>query len=189
MTTDTLKQAELIQVKNLEEKYGKSIAEWKTILQQSKLVKHGEMVSFLKDKHAMTHGYANMLVHLANQSHAGAVENQDVLITDQYTGKETLKPWYDQIIDKIKSFGNDVELSPKKAYVSVRRKKQFAIIQPSTKTRLDVGINLKDTAPTGNLEASGSWNTMCTHRIKIEQENDVNQQVFDWLQKAYDQAR
>ena len=90
-----------------------------------------------------------MIVHYAKQSHAGAAESGDELVTDQYKGKENLKPWYDQIIAGIKKFGNDVELSPKKAYVSIRRKKQFALIQPSTKDRLDVGVNIKGVAPSG----------------------------------------
>ena len=57
-----------------------------------------------------------------------------MMIAEQYKGKEKLKPWYDKIMAEINKFGKDVELAPKKAYVSLRRKKQFAIIQPSTKT-------------------------------------------------------
>ena len=89
---------------------------------------------------------------------------------------------------KVLLVGNDVEISPKKAYASLRRKKQFAIIQPSTKARLDIGLNLKNTAPSGKLEASGSWNAMCTHRIKIEDEKHVDAEVFKWIKQAYDAA-
>ena len=89
---------------------------------------------------------------------------------------------------EIKAFGNDVEVSPKKAYVSVRRKKQFAIIQPSTKTRLDVGLNLKGVEPNGSLEASGSWNAMCTHRVKVEDEKMISKELVEQIRKAYEQA-
>ena len=58
---------------------------------------------------------------------------------------------YDAVIKSVSRFGNDVEISPKKAYVSLRRNKQFAIVQPSTKTRVDVGINLKSVEPTDRL--------------------------------------
>ena len=137
-------------------------------MNKSGFSKHGELVSFLKEKHGFTHGNANVIVHYAKQSHAGAAESGDDLVNDQYRGKENLKPWYDQIMAEVKKFGTDLELSPKKAYVSLRRKKQFELIQPSTKDRLDVGINLKGVAPSGMATASGSWNAMCTHRIKIE---------------------
>jgi predicted transport protein len=89
---------------------------------------------------------------------------------------------------EIQKFGDDVEIAPKNAYVSLRRKKQFAIIQPSTKTRLDVGLNIKGLAPSGKLEASGSWNAMCTHRIKVEDASGINEELIAWIRQAYDQA-
>ncbi|MGZ8558327.1 MAG: DUF5655 domain-containing protein, partial [Chitinophagaceae bacterium] len=109
-------------------------------------------------------------------------------ITDQYKDKEKLKPWYDKIMSEVNKFGKDVELSPKKAYVSLRRTKQFAIIQPSTKDRLDVGLNIKGVAPSGNVTAAGSWNSMCTHRIKVEDEKMITKELIEWIKKSYDQA-
>ena len=88
----------------------------------------------------------------------------------------------------ITAFGNDIEISPKKAYVSLRRKKQFAIFQPSTKARLDVGLNIKDLDPSGRLEPGKSWNAMCTHRIKIEDNKALDKELIAWIRKAYDQA-
>ena len=128
------------------------------------------------------------MVHFAKQSHAGAAENETDWIEEQYKGKENMKPWYDKLMDAINKFGKDIEVSPKKAYVSLRRKKQFAIIQPSTKTRMDVGLNIKGVPPSGNVEAAGTWNAMCTHRIKIEDEKAINKELIGWIQKSYDQA-
>lgn len=177
------------QLKNVEEKTGKKLEEWKSIINNSGLSKHGELVTLLKEKHGLGHGNANMLVHEAKRSAATTAENTGELVTNQYNGKEALKKWYDDIIEQVNAFGNDVELSPKKAYVSLRRKKQFALIQPSTKTRLDIGVNIKNVEPLGKLEAGGSWNAMCTHRIKIEDKKDLNKEVINWLKQAYDQAR
>jgi len=87
---------------------------------------------------------------------------------------------------KIQGFGNDIEVSPKKAYVSLRRNKQFAIVQPSTATRLDVGINLKGTKPTGRLEASGSFNAMVSHRVRLSKTTEINKELLGWLKKAYE---
>jgi hypothetical protein len=56
-----------------------------------------------------------------------------------------------------------VATAPKKANASVRRRKQFALIRPSTCTRLDVGLILKSRAPTGLLARAGSSNAMFTH--------------------------
>lgn len=81
-----------------------------------------------------------------------------------------------------------MEISPKKAYVSLRRSKQFAIIQPSTATRVDVGINLKGHKATDRLEASGSFNSMVSHRVRIADKKEVNKELIGWLREAYDNA-
>lgn len=188
MSSEALDKAYQTQITNIENNTGKKLNEWIAIVNKSGFSKHGELVSFLKEKHGFTHGNANMLVHYAKQSHAAAAENSDDLIAEQYKGKEELKAWYDKLMTAINKFGKDVELSPKKAYVSLRRKKQFAIIQPSTKTRLDIGLNIKGVEASGNVEASGSWNAMCTHRIKVEDAKMINKELIEWIKKSYDQA-
>ncbi|HEV7780259.1 MAG TPA: DUF4287 domain-containing protein [Chitinophagaceae bacterium] len=188
MSSESLDKAYATQIANIEKSTGKKLNDWIAIVNKSGFTKHGELVSFLKEKHGFTHGNANMVVHYAKQSHAGAAENSDDLITEQYKGKENLKPWYDKIMSEINKLGKDVELSPKKAYVSLRRKKQFAILQPSTKDRLDLGLNIKGVAPSGIVEEGSKWNAMCTHRIKITEEKAINKELFNWIKQAYEQA-
>ncbi|QQS40288.1 MAG: DUF4287 domain-containing protein [Acidobacteriota bacterium] len=174
-------------IKNLEEKTGKPFSHWIDVVRKSGLVKHGEIVKMLKTDHEFTHGYANLVAHKAKQSDAGSAEDAD-LISDQYKGRENLYPFYTALIKEIQKFGKDVEIAPKKSYVSLRRKKQFALIQPSTKTRLDIGINMKDVKPEGKLEAAGSWNSMCSHRVRVESKDDIDKKVIGWLKEAYEQA-
>jgi hypothetical protein len=40
----------------------------------------------------------------------------------------------------------------------------------------------------GRLEAAGSFNSMCTHRIRVEDAAGVDAEVLRWLRKAYDGA-
>jgi predicted transport protein len=175
-------------IENLHKNTGKTLEQWIEIVKKSGFAKHGEVIRFLKEKHAFTHGFANLVAHKAKGSDAGSAADPTDLVENQYNGKEALRPFYDQLIEKIKTFGADVELAPKNAYVSLRRKKQFALIQPSTKSRLDIGLNIKDLAPAGKLEASGSFNSMCTHRIRIESIDDLDKAVYEWLKAAYDRA-
>lgn len=188
MSSETIDKAIQTQIDNIEKNSGKKLKDWIAIVNKSGLEKHGELVNFLKAKHDFTHGNANTVVHFAKQSHAGAAENETDWIAEQYKGKEDMKAWYDKLMEAINKFGKDVEVSPKKAYVSLRRKKQFAIIQPSTKTRMDIGLNIKGVAPTGNAEKAGSWNAMCTHRIKVEDEKAINKDLLNWIKQSYDQA-
>lgn len=175
-------------VANLPEKTGKSLEEWKTLLGASGLAKHGEMVSLLKKEHGVTHGFANLIVHEFRGGVISAPTPAGDLVEAQYQGKETLRPLYDAIMKEVAGFGSDMEVAPKKAYVSLRRKKQFALLQPSTKTRLDVGIKLKGVDPEGRLEASGSFNSMVTHRVRVTDPAEVDAHLIGWLRKAYEAA-
>ena len=171
---------------NMPEKTGKSLDQWLKIARASKLEKHGEIVKHLKAEHGLGHGYANLVAHKLKEDASPA---GDALIEQQYAGaKADLRPIYDAIMKRVEKFGSDVEVSPKKGYVSLRRSKQFAIIQPSTKTRVDVGINLKGEPTTDRLEASGSFNAMVSHRVRVESVEDIDKELIGWLRKAYGEA-
>ena len=103
--------------------------------------------------------------------------------------KSDLRPIYEALVKAMSSFGKDVEFAPKKAYVSLRRKKQFGLIQPSTKTRVDVGLNLGNAKATKRLEKSQGFNAMVSHRIRLENLDDIDQQLINWLKKAYEGAK
>jgi hypothetical protein len=176
-------------IAGLREKTGKSLADWLGILRASKLSKHKEFVTLLKTEHGLTHGYANMIALQALQSDSQTAGDTDALVDAQYAGaKAGLRAIYDAVLAAVKKFGNDVEVAPKKAYVSLRRSKQFAIVQPSTASRVDVGINLKATEPAGRLEASGSFNAMLSHRVRVSTPAEVDRELIGWLKKAYDEA-
>lgn len=174
-------------VRNLEEKTGKPLAHWVDVAKKSGGAKHAQIVKYLKDKHDLGHGYANMIAHSALESSAMHADGDD-LVSSQYSGaKGALRPIYDAILKKVATFG-ELEVSPKKTYVSLRRKKQFAIVQPSTATRLDVGLNLKGHPPTDRLEPSGSFNSMVSHRVRLESVKEVDAELAAWLKKAYEDA-
>ena len=111
------------------------------------------------------------------------------LVSDMFAGdKAELRPIFDALMTAIRGFGSDIEESPKKGYLSLRRTTQFATLHPSTKTRFDLGLKLKAVPPGPRLEAAGSWNAMVTHRVRLASESDVDADVIGWLRKAYDMA-
>ena len=174
-------------IANLEAKTGKTLAVWTKLVQAEKFQKHSAMIAFLKSSHGLGHGYANLVARSAMD--AGAPSRGDDPLAEQYAGsKAVLRPIYDALLAAVQKFGSDIEVSPKKAYVSLRRSKQFAILQPSTATRLDVGLNLKGVAPEGRLETAGSFNSMVSHRVRLESVKGADKQLIGWLKQAYDQA-
>lgn len=175
-------------IDNLHKNTGRTLEEWIVIVRKEHFAKHGEMMKFLKETHGLTHGYANLIVHKAKGSDAGSAADQDALIAKQYQGKEHLRPIYDALMKEIARFGGDVEVAPKNAYVSLRRKKQFAMLQPATKTRFEIGINLRGHKPKGKLHAVNSANAMCSHTINIAGAGDIDEEVLRWIKLAYDNA-
>lgn len=90
---------------------------------------------------------------------------------------------------KLAKFGDDVRVAPTNTYISLLRgSKKFGIVQPSAAERIDIGIKLKGLAPSGRLEAAGSWNIMVTHRVRISDPKQIDAKVLVWLKQAYDAA-
>lgn len=171
-------------IDNMPEKTGKSLGEWKVILKEKAFEKHGIAVKYLKTEHGVTHGFANTIVALSKEEK----KEPDDLVSLQYKGKEQLFPIYEKLIEIAKSLGSDVVITPKKGSVSIIRKKQFFLIKPATKTRIDLGLKLIGKETTDRLENSGPFGTMCTHRVRLTAVSQVDQELIDWLAEAYSKA-
>ena len=171
-------------IDNMPEKTGKSLDEWKRILSSKSYTKHSESVNFLKSEHGVTHGFANTIVTLWKDKNEIPVD----LVSNQYKGKESLKPIYEELIKVVKEFGTDVIVTPKKGSVSIIRKKQFALIKPATKTRIDLGLKLVGKDLTERLENSGPFGTMCTHRVQLSNIEHLDEELKEWLREAYEKA-
>lgn len=166
---------------NLPVKTGKPLDDWLRIVSAAKFEKHGQIVSFLKSEHGVTHGFANLIAAKALETEAPADP-----VSEQYSGtKADLKPIYDEILAFAQGLGDDVEVAPKKDSVSLRRKKQFALVTPATKSRIDLGLALKGMEASGRLE---TYNAMCSHRVRLEQVADFDDQVRGWMAEAYSRS-
>ncbi|RLD22536.1 MAG: DUF4287 domain-containing protein [Bacteroidetes bacterium] len=171
-------------IDNMPEKTGKSLAEWKKVLGSKSFNKHLEAVKFLKTEHGVTHGFANTIVTLSKEEN----EAPEDLVKTQYQGKEVLVSIYEALIEVVKGFGDDVIVTPKKGSVSIIRKKQFTLIKPATKTRIDLGFKLVGKELTQRLENSGPFGTMCTHRVQISGIDQIDKELTGWLREAYEMS-
>ncbi len=182
----TPEQMAAAMIANLAHKTGKDLKQWLAVVRQFGEERHGEIVKRLKSEHALTHGYANLVAHSFRQGATG-LPDEARLVDAQYAGaKASLRPIYEKIVSTVSGFGQDVMIAPKKTYVSLRRNKQFALVQPSTRTRVDVGINLPGQTPTSRLEASGSFNAMVSHRVRLSDLDQVDAEIIEWLRNAYE---
>jgi hypothetical protein len=186
----SLDKAVQTQIDNIQKKTGKSFEELTAIVNKSGLSKHGEIRDYLKRELGLGHGDANSLVHAVLQSdgtRAAEGKSQDAVLDEIYTGaKAGFRPIHEKLVKQINTFG-DYEVVPKKGYVSLRRKRQFAMIGPKTNSRFEVGINAKDFKKSARLleQPKGS---MCNYIVNLADVKEVDSELVAWLKAAYEQA-
>jgi hypothetical protein len=188
----SLDKAVETQLNNIQAKTGKTLAELSALVKASGLTKHGEIRAMLQKELGLGHGDANAVVHHALQSDGARAAiargaTADEVLDDIYAGpKAPLRPIHDKLMAAINQFG-DFEVAPKKGYVSLRRKKQFAMIGPATNTWVEVGLNMKGAKADERLieQPAGS---MCNFKVKLTDAKEVNKALIGWIKQAYEQA-
>jgi hypothetical protein len=188
----SLDQARQTQLRNIQNKTGKSLEQIRAMIKKSGLTKHGEIREMLKKDLGLGFGDANALVHFAlssdGQSAAQAAEASATDVLDQiYTGaKAALRPVHNRVMESIDKFG-PFEIVPKKGYVSLRRKKQFAMIGPGTKGRLEIGLNMEGVEAGPRLTAMPPGG-MCQYKVYLSSTDEVNRELVGWLRTAFESA-
>jgi hypothetical protein len=188
----SLDQARETQLKNIQAKTGKTLAQLRAYIQKSGLSKHGEIRAMLMKDFGLGHGDANSLVHFAKESDgqsaaaASGLSTGDV-VDEIYTGgKAGLRPVHDKVMAAVEGLG-EFEIAPKKGYLSLRRKKQFAMVGPGTKGRLEVGLNMKGLPATERLLAQPPGG-MCQYKVFLTDAKEVDAELKGWLRTAYESA-
>jgi hypothetical protein len=187
---DSLDKAIQTQIDNIQKKTGKSLAELSAFIKQSGLSKHGEIRDMLKQKLGLGYGDANTLVHVVLKSdgtRAAEGRSMDAVLDEIYTGaKAGFRPIHEALMKHINKFG-EFEIVPKKGYVSLRRKKQFAMIGPKTNTRFEVGINIKGLRKNTRLLEQPAGG-MCNYIIPLTNAKEVDAELIAWIKSAYEGA-
>ena len=186
----SLDQARATQVANIESKTGQSIDALRTALAASGHARHGEARAWLMETYGLGHGDANALVHYARGSDgqtASADKTDDAVLDEIYAGKKAhLRPVHDAVLNAARALG-EFEVVPKKGYVALRRKKQFAMIGPKTNDRAELGINLKDDAACERAVALKPGG-MCQWAVALTVPEQIDAEITSLLRRAYDAA-
>lgn len=188
--------ATITQLKNIQARTGKTIAELHAAVAASGAAKHGERRSWLMEHFKLGYGDANAVAlffgkPLPDLDNAAVIAPAPAAHGDPldaiYVGaKAALRPLHEAVLSQVRALG-PFEEAPKKSYISLRRKKQFAMVGPATKDSVEIGLNAKD-LPTHarlKLQPPGS---MCSATTRITSATDVDPLLQSWLRKAYDSA-
>ena len=169
-------------------KTGKTPEDFRVLVAERGLVKHGEIVAWLKADYGLGHGHANAVTHVVLHAQDPQVPEEAQVSSHFRGGKARWRAPYEALLDAVKRFGADVGVAPTTSYLSlVRQGKKFAILAV-TAERLDLGIKCKGVPAQGRFEEAGAWNAMVTHRVRIHEPGELDEEVLAWLQHAYEQA-
>ncbi|MGH6951163.1 MAG: DUF5655 domain-containing protein [Vitreimonas sp.] len=189
---DTMDKAIATQIANIEKKTGKSLAQLTAAIRKSGKAKHGEIRSWLMESYGIGHGDANTLTHVALKSDGASAAKAagataDNVLAEIYAGKKAhLRPIHDKLMAAIAKFGEH-EVAPKKGYVSLRRKKQFAMLGPKTNDRFELGINLKDDISDTRVKIVPPGG-MCQYIVPLTSADEVDAKLIAYIRRAYDAA-
>jgi hypothetical protein len=177
-------------IRNLKDKTGRSIGQWADLVgSKAPAGTRKERIAWLQREHALGHTQASMIVDWVDRPEVFEDRDPAALVEAMFKGKEPINPIYTRLASVIQELGDDVRLEPRQTYVAFSRVRQFAVLQPSTATRLDVGLVLPDAAETPRLRAAGSFGSgRISHRVSLAHEDEIDAELTGWLNDAYEVA-
>jgi hypothetical protein len=184
-------------VAELQQKTGRSLEEWVTLLRKEAPSGHMPRVKWLKAKHKLGHNSAWGIAERTDgkggheDSPEAYLKTAVRYVEEQYAGpKEKLRPLYEELLSLGKSIGADAKACPCKTMVPVYRNHVFAQIKPATNARIDLGFALatyKGKLPKRLIDTGGlAKKDRITHRMEIKSAADLDDDVKKWLKIAYD---
>ncbi len=189
--------ATITQLRNIQARTGQTIAGLLAALAASGAARHAEKRSWLMERFQLGYGDANTVAHFAAKplpdlgegapaAVPPAAPAADPLDTIYAGAKAGLRPLHEAVLAVVCGFG-DFETAPKKDYVSLRRKKQFAMVGPATRDRIEIGLNGKDLPDDPRLKRLPPGG-MCQATTRIGSLAEVDAALAGWLRRAYDAA-
>jgi hypothetical protein len=181
----------------LKQKTGSTLEEWIKLVQKNGPPMEKERRAWLKAEHSLGMNYAGWIAeHSVGKGDDGNPETYlrqaDEFVEKMYSGpKEALLPIFEELVGLGRNLGNDVKVCPCQTMVPLYRKHVFAQIKPTTRTRIDLGLALKDTKVPKRLIDTGGLakKDRITHRIEITSVKDIDGEVKKWLKAAYEMDR
>jgi len=181
-------------IAGLKQKTGRSLEEWLKLVEKDGPETEKERRAWLKARHGLGMNYAMWIAGCSTGN--GEDGNPETYLKQaasyvdkMFAGpKEALLPLYDALLKLGRSLGKDVKVCPCQTMVPLYHNHVFAQVKPTTRTRIDLGLALRDTKVPKRLINTGGFEKKdrITHRIEITSLQDIDAEVKKWITKAYD---
>ena len=181
----------------LKQKTGRTLEEWIKFIAKEGPATEKDRREWLKAKHGLGTNYAWWIAERSvgkgdDGSPETYLQQAEEYVEEMYSGaKEPMRPIYDKLLALGRSLGTDVRVCPCQTMVPLYRKHVFAQIKPTTLTRIDLGLALKDTKVPKRLINTGGFakKDRISHRIEITSLKDIDAEVKKWIKVAYEMDR
>jgi hypothetical protein len=173
---------------NLKERTGKTLEQWLALVKKDGPATEKERRVWLKDEHGFTTVYAWWVAERAEGKGSAADYDPEAYVEAMFAGgKARLRPIYDELLNLGLALGPDVKACPCQTMVPLYCHHVFAQLKPSSRTRLDLGLALRDTPFTARLHDTGGQarKDRITHRVAITRPEEIDDEVKSWLRTAY----
>jgi Domain of unknown function (DUF5655) len=170
----------------LERQTGEGVEAWNAKIAQRSPTTTAELNAWLAEQGVT--GYPQMLLRYETFGYPDyLLAGADELMDGQYADRPQLRPILDALLAVAPSLV-EVEVQARKTYVTLLTpKRTFASIEPTSRTRVDLGMRLPDAKPEGRLqEAKSMGQSAVTVRIGLSSVDDVDDEAMDWLRRAYE---
>jgi hypothetical protein len=164
---------------------GKDVATWAEEVRAAGLATESDVRAWLAER-GIT-GYGQMVLVMERFGYpAFFTATADELVDAQYADRPALRPIYEAVVTAALGVG-EMHVQARKGYVSlVGPRRTLAVVQASTKNRVDLGLRLPGREPGGRLlPATSIGNGNCTHRVGLTTVAEVDDEVVDLLAQAH----
>src|SRR5688500_14286513 len=165
------------------ERTGADVDTWNQRVEKEQLHDEQQLRAWLTQQGVT--GYAQSLLVMERFGYPDfLLATADELIDKQYADRPQLRPIYDAIILAASGLG-EIIIQARKTFVSlIAPRRTFARIQPTTKSRVDLGLRLENQKPGGRLQPSRIHESMPL-QVCLHSPDEVDTEVLGWLQRAY----
>ncbi|MGY1820880.1 DUF5655 domain-containing protein [Geodermatophilus sp. SYSU D00079] len=164
---------------------GDDVATWARRVRETGLDTEPEVRAWLAGQ-GIT-GYGQMVLVMERFGYPDFLTaTADELVDAQYADRPQLRPVLDAVLTAASGVGEG-HVQARKGYVSlVGPRRTYAVVQASTRTRVDLGLRLPGREPAGRLlPARSIGNGACTVRLALTTASDVDDDVVALLAEAH----
>jgi hypothetical protein len=189
VATKTSGEIEKEFIENLKTQSGKSLPEWMKHLSASSITKRNDIIKWLKEKNGFGHMNASLLAGIYLNNGKPVYGSTEDLLENQFAKAADMRPLYDTFVAFVQKHFENSSVLPKKTYVSILEKREFAAINIKPK-ELRIGFDLgdrpfDDTASKSKL--SGPMPRL-SHMLVLTDKSQLNADLLELMRASYQRS-